>query len=353
MPTTKRLRNPKSLLIAFATKIVAAVCVLSATLLFAPRPAHAGRLGADVIALFPKEVGEFAYADLKKARTLKWFPQLQEQMLPERFRQFEKFLASAGVDPNTQVEELAWGLVPEGVSSKTEGTGSSAVPTGEQIVGIALGSYSPDSTEAYFKAQKLPTFKARNYTLYAFGSGSGANDLFFFFIDSSTAAFGHRALLEKMIEVRFGAEDGLMRNDKFFPLVNEANGTGVVWAVLNAAYTRLAMQQLAPEIQQFPEAAKLVTRMQNMLINVDAGSGIDGKFQAVCGSIDDANALGQLLQMGLLYKQYQAKAENPDMAQLLNQASVAPSGDRIVVRMSLTDDQMASLIRRNTFAFKM
>ena len=336
-----------------AVRRVVAVGILAALTMFAPKPARAGRLGADIIALFPKEVGEFAYADLKKARTLAWFPQLQQQMLPERFRQFEKFLASAGVDPNTQVEELAWGLVAEGVTSKTEGVGSAAVPTGEQIVGVALGSYNPESTEAYFKAQKLPTFKARNYTLYAFGTGSGANDLFFFFIDSSTAAFGHRALLEKMIEVRFGGEEGLMRNDKFFPLVNEANGTGVFWSVLNPAYTRLAMQQLAPEIQQFPDAAKIVTRMQNMIINVDASSGIDGKFQGICGSTDDANTLGQLLQMGLLYKQYQSKTENPDMAQLLTQASVTPSGDRIVVHMTLTDDQMASLIKRNTFAFKM
>src|SRR5438874_5992600 len=104
-----------------------AAAMVTAILLAAPKPAHAGRLGADVIALFPKDVGEFAYADLKKARTMKWFPQLQEQMLPERFRQFEKFLASAGVDPNSQVEGLAWRLVPEGVNNKTDGAGSSAV----------------------------------------------------------------------------------------------------------------------------------------------------------------------------------------------------------------------------------
>lgn len=331
-----------------------AVVALATLTVVAPRPAHAGQLGADVIALFPKEVGEFAYADLKKARTLPWFAQLQEQMLPDRFRQFEKFLASAGVDPNTQVEELAWGLVAEGVTAKTAGVGSSAVPTGEQIVGVALGNYNPESTENYFKQQKLPTFKVRNYTLYAFGSGAGANDLFFFFVDSSTAAFGHRALLEKMIDVRFGGSDGLMRNDKFFPLVNEANGAGgVVWAVLNPAYTRLAMQQLAPEINQFPDAAKLVQRMQNMIISVDASSGVDGKFQAICSSVDDANNLGQLLQMGLMYKQYQSKQDNPDMAQLMSQASVTPAGDRIVVHMTLTDDQMASLIKKNTFAIKM
>ncbi len=327
--------------------------VLVAMSLAMPKPARAGRLGADVIALFPKEVGEFAYADLKKARSLKWFPQLQEQMIPDKFRQFEKFLASAGVDPNSQVDELAWGLVAEGMSAKTEDAGSAAVPTGEEIVGVALGNYNPSSTEAFFKQQKLPTFKARGYTLYAFGTGSGSNDLFFFFIDSNTAAFGHRAILEKMIEVRFGSEEGLLRNEKLFPLINEANGSGVVWAVLNPAYTRLAMQQLAPEVEQFPEAAKLVARMQNMIITVEASSGVDGKFQAVCGSTEDANTLGQLLQAGFLYKRYQAQKDNPDLAQLLDQARVTPAGDRVMLRMSLTDDQMTSLIRKNTFALKM
>src|ERR1700732_3177986 len=336
-----------------ATRRAIAACILCAMVLFVPKPARAGRLGADVIALFPKDIGEFAHADLKKARTLKWFPQLQEQMLPDRFRQFEKFLASAGVDPNSQVDELAWGLVAEGISAKTEGAGSTDVPTGEEIVGVALGTYNPNSTEAFFKQQKLATFKARGYTLYAFGTGSGASDLFFFFIDSNTAAFGHRAVLEKMIEVRFGGEEGLLRNDRLYPLINEANGSGVVWAVLNPAYTRLAMQQLAPEVGQFPEAAKLVARMQNMIINVDASSGIEGKFQAVCGSTEDANTLGQLLQAGVLYKRYQAQKDNAELAQMLCQARVTPAGDRVTLRMSLSDDQMTSLIRKNPFALKM
>jgi len=331
---------------------LAAVLVFLASTLLAPQPTRAGNLGNNIIALFPKEVGEFAYADLKKARSMKWFPQLQEQLLPERFRQFEKFLASAGVDPNTQVEELAWGLVADS-TSKGDSTGAAAIPTGEQVVGVALGSYNPDSTEAYFKRQKLPTFKARNYTLYAFGTGAGPSDLFFLFIDSSTAAFGHRSVLEKMIEVRFGAEESLLRNDQLFPLINEANGNGIVWAVLNPAYTRLAMQQLAPEAEQFPDAAKLVSRMQNMLINVNASSGIDGKFQAVCGSTEEANTMAQLLQAGLLYKRYQAGKENPDFADMLDKARVVPSGDRVIINLTLTDDQMASLIKHNTFALKM
>ncbi len=328
------------------------VCTALVLLAAAAKPVKAGNLGADTIALFPKEVGEFAYADLKKARTMKWFPALQEQMLPERFRQFEKFLASAGVDPNSQVEELAWGLVGQSAAPK-DGAPASDVPDSEEIVGIALGNYNPESTEAYFKQQKLPTSKSNGYTMFAFGSGVGPGDLFFFFIDSNKAAFGHKRLLEKLIDIRYGREEGLLRNDKMYNLINEANGSGLVWAVLGPSYTRLAMAQLVPEVEQFPDAAKLIHRMQAMIINATAGSGIDSKFQAVCGSPEDANTLGQLMQAGLLYKKYQAPKDNPELGQLLDQTNVTPSGDRVVIRMSLTDDLMTTLIRKNTFAIKM
>jgi len=323
------------------------------TLAFAlPRPARAGQVGPDTIALFPKEVGEFGYADLKKARTMKWFTQLQQQVLPERFKEFEKFLASPGIDPNTQVEELVWGLVAD-MDAKAAAIGSSAVPSGEEIIGIALGNFNPDAVERYFKQQKLPTFKQHGMTLFPFGSGSGANDLFFAFFDSNKAAFGSRAKLDKMIEIRFGSEQGLLYNDSLFPLINEANGSSTVWLVLNAAYTRLAVRQLAPEMEQFPEAAKLVSRLKNGIINVDASSGVDAKVQTVCGSTDDANTMAQLLQAGLLYKRYLAAKENPEMAQLLDQAKVTPGGDRLTVRMSVNDDQITQLLKNNTFAIKM
>jgi hypothetical protein len=316
------------------------------------RPAKASGVSADTIALFPKNTGEIGYVDLKKARGEKWFPALREQILPERFRQFEKFLASAGVDPNSQVDELVWALVPDAMNKDDKGA-STGVPSSEETVGIAMGSYNPDTTEAYFKQQNLATTKIGDYTLYAFGSGSGGGDLYFFFLDSSKAVFGHKTQLDRLMNIRLGKEDGLLRNDQMYNLINEVNGSSVVWAVLDPGYTRLAMSQLAPEIQQFPEAATLVQKMQAMIITATAGSGVDSKFQAVCGSTQDANTLSQLMSAGLLYKKYEASKDNPDLAQLLDQANVSPSGDRVVIALSVSDDQMTSLIRRNTFAFKM
>src|SRR5580700_866141 len=117
--------------------------LFTAALACAPE-SSAGNLSTAVIGMFPKQVGEFAYADLKSARKFPWFKQFRDQVLPSRFRQFEQFLTTAGVDPDTQVDELAWAS-----SSMVKGAS-------EELVGVALGSFNPSASEDRFKQQKLP-----------------------------------------------------------------------------------------------------------------------------------------------------------------------------------------------------
>jgi len=318
--------------------LVFAFCLVWMTAL--PQNSSAGSLSTAVVGMFPKNVGEFAYADMKAARKFPWFPQIREQLLPSRFRQFEQFLVSAGIDPNTQVDEMAW-------------AGITAPKGGEQIVGVALGSFDPSSAETRFKSQKLPMFDVRGYHLYAFGSGQAANDILFTFIDSNTAAFGHREALEQLIAVRMGDTQGLMSNSQLFPLINETNGSGFIWAVLNQNYTHLAMQQLMPQTSQFPQAAAIVQRMQAMTISIQGDSDIDAQFQAVCSSPDDANVLAAALQAGILYRRYQEAQANPALAGALDQVQVTPSGNRLKIDAPLSQEEITSLIQSKVFVVKM
>ncbi|HXJ18311.1 MAG TPA: hypothetical protein VNM68_14090 [Candidatus Polarisedimenticolia bacterium] len=331
------MRQPMRHLLA----IFCAAGILLAAGIAMPQRASAGTLSTSITGMFPKQVGEFAYADLKSARKYPWFQQLREQLLPSRFRQFEQFLASAGVDPNSQVDELAWGAI------------ASPKGGGEQIVGVALGSFNPSSSEDRFKQRKLPMFDVHGYHLYAFGSGTGPNDILFMFIDSNTAAFGHRSALEQLIDVRTGVSESLLTNDRLFPLINEANGTGIIWAVLNQKYTHLAVQQLLPQANQFPQAAEIIGRLQAMTINIEADSGVDAHFQAVCSSTDDANLLAAALQAGLLYRRYQEAQTHPDLASALDQVRVQPSGDRLKIEAPVSQDQLLSLIHTRAFAVPM
>jgi hypothetical protein len=327
-------------------KFAVTVTVLAAWCALAPM-ARAGTLGTDVLSMFPKDIGEFSYADLRQARTQPWYPQLKQQMLPARFQQFEKLLTSAGIDPNAQVEELAWALVP------VIGTEANAVPTGEQVVGVALGSFRPEVAQRYFQAQKLPVVKVKTFSLYAFASATGPSDLFFFFVDSNTAAFGQRSELEKLIAVRSGEAQGLLTNTQLSPLITAANGSAMVWSVMNAAYTRLAMQQLAPETAQFPQAQQLTSRLRALTVQVIVKTDVQAHFQAVCATPDDANTFAALLQAGLMYRRYQAGSAHPEMAALLDQTTVSPAGDRLDLRMTLTPAQVQALIAQNMFTIGM
>lgn len=306
-----------------------------------PGLVRANTLGTDIIGMFPKDMSEFAYADMKQARQLPWFSQLQQQMLPGNFRQFESFLRSAGINPDTQIDELAWG----------SSAASSQHPA--EIAGVALGSFSPDSTEARFAAQKIPNVEVHGYKLWAFGSGSGPTDIFFFFIDSNTAAFGQRAILENLISVRFGGAESLLYNSQLYPLINAANGNGLVWAVLDKTNTQLALHQLLPQASQFPQAAAILNRIRNMEIHVQAGDGADAKFDAVCDSPDDANQLAAMLQGGIVLRRYQIQQSDPDLAQALSGVTVSPSGNSLNVDIPVTNDQIAAMIRNRTFAVSM
>ena len=320
--------------------IVAAWCVLTPV-------ARAGTLGTDVLSMFPKDVGEFAYADLRQARTQPWFAQLKQQMLPARFRDFEKLLTSAGIDPNAQVEEVAWALVP------VVGKEANAVPTSEQVVGIALGSFRPEAVQRYFQSKKMPVVKVKTFSLYAFAGTTGPSDLFFFFVDSNTAAFGQRSELERLIAVRSGEADGLLRNTELAPLITAVNGSATIWSVMNAAYTRLAMQQLAPETAQFPQAQQLTSKLRALTMQIIVKTDVQARFQALCASPDDANTFAALMQAGLLYRRYQAGSAHPEMAALLDQTTVAPSGDRLNLNLTLTPAQVQALIAQNTFTIGM
>jgi hypothetical protein len=306
-----------------------------------PRVSFAGTLSTQVIGMFPQNVGEFAYADMKTARQYPWFPQLREQLLPSRFRQFEQFLISAGVDPNTQVDELAWAAI----RSPKNGT--------EQIVGVALGSFNPSASEDRFKQQKLPVVTIGGFNLYAYGSGTGPNDILFTFIDANTAAFGQRSALQQLIDVRNGSAQSLLDNSKLGPLISEANGNGMIWAVLDKSYTHLAIHQLIPQATQFPQAAPIINRMQAMTIDIQADSGVDAQFQAVCSSPDDANLLAAGLQGALMLQRYQDSQSNPDLASALEQVHVTPIGDRLKVDAPVSQDQLLSLIRTRAFAVPM
>jgi hypothetical protein len=305
--------------------------------------ACAGSLPSEVIGIFPPDVAEFAVADLQRAHSLPWFPQLQKKVLPDQLRQFELFLASPGMDRDSRVERLAWALVP--------GSSASQPPQGvtgsQETVIVALGQFSPESTAAYFKARKRTVVSVRDHFLYPLNGGSGDGGTLVWLVGSTVAVLGERKELERVIGINDNEEPNLLSNRSLAALISQANPHSVIWGVLNSSRANLEMQAILPGLAGFSQSQQLFSKVHAFTLEIDADQGTQSTFQAICASPDDANMFATLLQAALLYQASRADQPNQDMTALLSQAKVAASTDRLDVTLALTDDQVVDLLQRN------
>jgi hypothetical protein len=307
--------------------------------------ARAGSLTTEAVSIFPANTTEFGFTDLQQARALSWFPALRSQVLPAQLWQFEQLLASPGMDPDSHVEGVAWGVVSSAAQQAPPSQGASA--GGEMFV-VALGQFSPESTDAYFRSKKLTVVKVRDYPLYPV-SGSGSGDLFFSFMNSTVAVLGGRKELERVIGIRYGEEQSLLSNAELAPLIAEANGRSIVWGILNASSAQAEMEKIAPVVNAFPQSQALLSELRAFTLEIDADAAIRSRFEAVCASSGDADTFATLLRADQQYQRSAAGNTNQDMSGLLEQATVASSGDRLDVTLDLTDDQVAGLFQHNGF----
>jgi hypothetical protein len=72
---------------------------------------------------------------------------------------------------------------------------------------------------------------------------------------------------------------------------------------------------------------------------------MDARFQVVCDSVDDANFLGIALQAGVMFRRYEDAQSFPDLAKVLDNIRITPSGDRLMVEAPVSDDQLNVLIK--------
>ncbi len=121
------------------------------------------------------------------------------------------------------------------------------------------------------------------------------------------------------------------------------------WGVLHQAGTRQAIRQIVPEATQFPQAGKLVNKLNGMVIGIEGSSDLEAHFQLISSAPDDAATNAQLLQAGVLLKQFEARNSDPELSALLSSVRMVPNGEGLEVSFSVSTDQVVSLIKKILF----
>ena len=267
--------------------MVCAVLLLGGlgALLF-PTPLAADQLPGEALNTFPADTLQVAFTNLAELRSLSVYPQIRQRILNRQLHAFEEFLRPMGIEPEKDIDEVMLGWRGEMVG-----------PAG--FLGLAAGRFQPALIQQYFDHTGLPVREYNGANLYAFGSGSDPNDLFFTFFDSSLVAFGRLVDVKAMIDARQGSINALNANADFVNWQGELDGTAPQWGILNGkSASNLAGLWLAPSGQKNVDLSSLARSVRALLYRVQWDSGFSAQLFMVCNTPETAAGFATLV--GLL-----------------------------------------------------
>jgi hypothetical protein len=263
-----------------AAPVLAGLAILCSPALLA-----ADELPAEALATFPADTLQVAFTNLAVLRSLPAYPQIRQRVLSHQLRAFQDFLRPMGIDPDRDVDEVMIGW-----------RGEMAGPSG--YLGLAAGRFQPDLVQKYFDRTGLPALAYAGASLYAFGSGSDANDLFFTFLDSSVAAFGRLTDVKAMLDARQGASNALNSNSDFVSWEGELEGTAPQWGILNGKSTsNLGALWFGGAGQKSVDLSSMTRSVRALLYRVQWDTGFTSRLVLVCDSADNAKGFATLVDL--------------------------------------------------------
>jgi hypothetical protein len=289
---------------------LAAACLFPALL--------AGQSSArDALTIFPADTQEFAYSNLAELRSQPNFQVIQARLLNSQMRGFTGFLRSMGVDPNNDVDEVTLGW-----------HGSPIDPSA--YYGLALGRFDPGKVHNYVVEQNLPWQQYGGYDLYAYGAGSGAQDLYFAFLSYSTAAFGRLGDLKMLLDVRAGSKPALESKASFVKYESELEGTSPQWGIATGP---AAANQAAPwlaggaKLPFDPQSA--LSPVRAVLYRIDWANNFTMRMSVVCDSVQSATLLARLITAWQGVQQAPGANLNPAITGFVQSLQVSSNGARV------------------------
>ena len=318
-----------------------------------------------IIALFPKDVSEFACANLDEVRLQPWFADFKGQVLPRELYGLDQFLISAGIDPASQVKQVAWSigapalaviaLVPVAHSGSLTKIAPplESSPDSDQFLAVIAGQFDTDSIESALEARKLASIHNGEQVLYPIANGGYGAEVYFMAIDSDTVAVGRRPMLQNLIAIRQGSAESLLVNQKLLSLINQVNDDATIYGVFNGAGTRQAIRQLVPGAGQFTDSSKIFTEIRSLVVSAKASSStVAVRFEIATDTPQDSVMLSQILQASVLVRKYLAKESSPSdpaLAAVLDHLSVTPNNSLVDVSIDVPNDQLRDLILARAF----
>src|SRR5271165_3191028 len=290
--------------------------------------ANAKPLNSSARAVIPADLQQLISVDYRALKDSPTAMQLKQQVLPDNLKQFEAALKGIGIDPDKDVDTLAF------ASFRTPKMGIKGV-------GVAAGPFAMKAVLKKMTVQKIKPTKYRLASIYPMDGG-----MVMCFLDDSTLLFGEISALKIALDTRDGEVLSLDSNQTMADMMSSVDSSPV-WSILDQLGTQNVMRSALGDAAKIADYDTIKKRLLGSRYTMSFNSGVNFDLTVVSSDSVSAATLSSLVKAGLLYKKMSASA--PEKVAMDN-TSVDSDGSDVNFHFKSTDQQCQSIMHSELFA---
>lgn len=300
---------------------------LGFAVLFLTTGCLAASLGSSARTIIPSDVQQIISVDYRTLESSSTAMALKDRVLPDNLKQFEGALRGVGLNPDTDIDQLAF------VSFRDKG---GAV----RVFGIAEGQFETRKIMQRFIARKVKPIKYRFSDLYPSGGMQMT------FLDPSTMIFGEITALKAALDTRDGESPSLNSNSQIGDMMSGVE-RGTVWSVLDAAGTQNMMRSALGDAAKLGDYDVVRKRLLGSRYTMDFSGGVNFDLDVFTPDSFTAGSLSALVKAGMLYKKMGATGVEK---LALDSMTVDSDASRLRLQFKTDDNKFQSLLHSELFA---
>jgi hypothetical protein len=290
--------------------------------------ASAMPLNSSARTIIPADLQQLISVDYRALKDSTTAMQLKQQVLPDNIKQFESALKGIGIDPDKDVDTLAF------ASFRTP-------KQGVKGVGVAAGPFAMKAILKKMTAQKLKPTKYNNSNIYSMDGG-----FVMVFLDDSTLLFGEISAVKIALNTRDGQELGLDTNQTMADMMSSVD-SAPVWSILDQLGTQNVMRSALGDAAKVADYDTIKKRLLGSRYTMSFNGGVNFDLTVVSSDSMSAATLSSLVKAGLLYKKMSASATEKVA---MDNTSVDSDGADVDFHFKSTDQQFQSIMHSDLFA---
>jgi len=301
------------------------ICVASLLLV---TMAYAMPLNSSARSCIPAELVQLISVDYRALKDSPTALALKQQLMPDNIKQFEAALKGIGIDPDKDVDTLAFASFRSGKQ-------------GVKNIGAASGSFDMKVVLKKMKLQKFVPKKYGTSDVYPMDGGFVMT-----FIDNNTLLFGESTALHAALDTRDGKILSLDTNGDMADMMPNVD-SAPVWSILDQQGTQNMMRSALGDASKIADYETLKKRLLGSRYTMSFSSGVNFDLTVLTSDSVTASTMSSLVKAGILYKKVNATAAEKVA---IDNTTADSDGSNLQLHFKSTDQQFESLMHSDLFA---